>query len=328
MRVFLSFNDNGGEVGVLFFFVLSGFLITYLMIRERETKGRFSVPGFYWRRICRIWPLYFLTLLVGFIAYPYLASLFNKAYVETADPWLYVFFLANVNSYTNGFSLGVLGVQWSVAIEEQFYLIWPLVFVFFSRTGFIYFVGLLLLVANVFIVSNIQHGNYIYFHSLSAVNELAMGGLVANLAYHKPMKIQVLFSRIPKSIIAFNYLVGITFLFFNKELIGFLPFLSYIRKPLMALFFVFVLIEQTYAAHSVFKLRKFKILSFLGKISYGIYLLHMVAIQVVLVIANFIQIPIVVQIAAVLGFTFLMSYWSYKYFERYFLNLKSMYSAV
>ncbi|MFK7809161.1 MAG: acyltransferase family protein [Saprospiraceae bacterium] len=322
LGIILSFNRQGGEIGVHFFFVLSGFLITYLMFREQETTGEFSIRGFYWRRICRIWPLYFATVLIGFVIYPYLTVVLNRPYLETANFWYYLFFLANVNSYTNGFSLGILGVQWSVAIEEQFYLIWPLIFVLFNRKQFVYAVGLLLFIANLFIVNNLQHNNYIYFHSLSAVNELAIGGLVAYFAFYKPIKLKIILSKVSQRITGLVYTLGFIFLFFNKEMIEWLPFLAYIRKPLMALFFVFILIEQSYSSNSVVKFRQFKGLSFLGKISYGVYLLHMVAIQIVLGVVSYIYVPIAIQILAVFVLTFLLSYLSYRFFESPFLKLK------
>ena len=61
---------NLGVIGVSFFFVLSGFLITYLMIEERDSFKSFSVKSFYLRRIFRIWPLYFLILILGFFILP------------------------------------------------------------------------------------------------------------------------------------------------------------------------------------------------------------------------------------------------------------------
>ena len=90
-----SLNGNGGRFGVQFFFVLSGFLITYLLFIEKERVGKLSILSFYARRILRIWPLYFLSIGIGFFAYPYLIdTLYNKTYIENASLPLYTFFFS------------------------------------------------------------------------------------------------------------------------------------------------------------------------------------------------------------------------------------------
>jgi peptidoglycan/LPS O-acetylase OafA/YrhL len=113
-----------GNLGVRIFFVLSGFLITHLLLREAERLGSFSRRGFYIRRCLRILPVYFvyLGILAGLIA-------LNVYGHEEASSWLGALtFTRNmvgpVSSYTGHF--------WSLAVEEQFYLIWPLSLAAFS----------------------------------------------------------------------------------------------------------------------------------------------------------------------------------------------------
>ena len=120
----------------------------------------------------------------------------------------------------------------------------------------------------------------------------------------------------------FIYSLGFLLVFFDKEITEY--FNSYIlfKKPLIALFFCFIIIEQTYSNRSAFKLRKFKLLDLLGKTSYGIYLLHMVAIQVVFALKSFYNINIPLQILIALFLTFLFSFISYFYFESFFLKIK------
>lgn len=114
-----------GFLGVDFFFVLSGFLITTLLLREETRKGRFSLADFYWRRILRIIPVYFLvvTLLGGyFVLY--------KGETQYAGmlPYYYLF-LAN---FLVG-DIPALGPTWSLSVEEQFYLIWPALMLMLPR---------------------------------------------------------------------------------------------------------------------------------------------------------------------------------------------------
>lgn len=320
----ISFNENAGIMGVNFFFVLSGFLITYLILREKYETGRLEVLKFYMRRILRIWPLYFLTIIIGFIIYPFLAEILNKSYIEQAHWQFYVVFLTNFNNIIHGFSLGILGVQWSVAIEEQFYLIWPLLFGFIKNKRTFLFISLALVIfSNIFIIHNIIDANYIYFHTFSAINELAFGGIAAFVAFHKPNTIKNILGKFSNLLVITIYVTGLTMVFFNNEISSFSYYYAVIKKPVIALFFVFIVLEQTYSNKSLFKLRKIKFLAFLGKISYGIYLLHMVAIQLILSINAYFVMPALLNVLLSLIMTIFLSQISYKYFESFFLKLKT-----
>ena len=126
-----------GHAAVSFFFVLSGFLITYLLLQERVQTGRISVRNFYLRRIFRIWPLYFIVIVFGLIFFwaivPRMGAEFEITYDLKLAVLLYTVFLANLmNSlYHVG---GLLYITWSIAVEEQFYLAWaPVVKRYFLR---------------------------------------------------------------------------------------------------------------------------------------------------------------------------------------------------
>jgi len=112
-----------GNIGVNIFFTLSGFLITHLLILEERDNGKISLKQFYIRRILRIFPVYFLLLLTYF-----LLQVFHVFYFSTMD-WV------TSLTYTKNFGYGqfVDGHLWSLAVEEQFYLIWPFLFRFVSR---------------------------------------------------------------------------------------------------------------------------------------------------------------------------------------------------
>lgn len=116
-----------GAPAVSFFFTLSGFLITYLLLEEQQRHGTIDVRAFYLRRVLRIWPLYFATIAFGLCFYntllPWLGIPYPVEYHPALAVVLYVFFLPNLmNSlYTVG---GLLNPTWSIGIEEQFYLAW------------------------------------------------------------------------------------------------------------------------------------------------------------------------------------------------------------
>lgn len=106
---------NIGFFGVDLFFVLSAYLLTELMVREKESSGRLDVPGFYIRRMLRIWPLYYLSLAVAFII--------------GGDRVILMPFAMFVGNFaTMAWTVGpALGTLWSISVEEQFYLFWPLI---------------------------------------------------------------------------------------------------------------------------------------------------------------------------------------------------------
>lgn len=130
---------RGGWLGVQIFFVLSGFLITSLLLKERLKTGRISLPSFWTRRALRIWPLYYVVLLsYAFVLPHFHKSLFAGMYVSVGAPgweeyraslWPFFIFLQNYFAHVADVRLG-LGIFWSLAIEEHFYLFWPLLVAF------------------------------------------------------------------------------------------------------------------------------------------------------------------------------------------------------
>ena len=114
-----------GFLGVDFFFVLSGFLITTLLLREEEREGRFSLAGFYWRRILRILPVYFF--VVSAVAAYYVLLKGEARYAELV-PYYYLFLSNFLTS-----DIPTLAPTWSLAVEEQYYLIWPLLLLVLPR---------------------------------------------------------------------------------------------------------------------------------------------------------------------------------------------------
>jgi peptidoglycan/LPS O-acetylase OafA/YrhL len=113
-----------GQVGVIVFFVLSGFLITTLLLRESHNTSRVSLTGFYLRRAFRILPLYYVCLL-GYAVLVLVLKLDDGQAVFRRDLPLYL-------TYNNEFQHGSkFGHTWSLAVEEKYYLVWPLIaFVF------------------------------------------------------------------------------------------------------------------------------------------------------------------------------------------------------
>ena len=111
-----------GHLGIILFFVLSGFLITYLLLFENAKTGRINLFNYLMRRFLRVWPMYFLVVLFGFFLFPILPY-----GIETIHEfWRFALFFSNIDEILLGKNdpLNFLSATWTVSVEEQFYLTW------------------------------------------------------------------------------------------------------------------------------------------------------------------------------------------------------------
>jgi peptidoglycan/LPS O-acetylase OafA/YrhL len=111
-----------GELGVNVFFVISGFLITHLLVKELNRSGKISLKRFYFRRSFRIFPPFYAFLLIVILMH-----------LPDVTPALLFDAASYTWNYTANAACWILGHSWSLAVEEQFYLLWPLCMVFFGR---------------------------------------------------------------------------------------------------------------------------------------------------------------------------------------------------
>ncbi|MGC1670751.1 MAG: acyltransferase, partial [Candidatus Acidiferrales bacterium] len=122
---------RNGWMGVDLFFVLSGLLITGILLDTKQSQGYFK--NFYVRRCLRIWPLYYSLIFFMFVVVRFLNRSEFHNVLRTSSPWwAFPLFLQNFLLPVSTDAAGPLGVTWSLAIEEQFYLIWPLIVRFCS----------------------------------------------------------------------------------------------------------------------------------------------------------------------------------------------------
>src|SRR5258705_2482475 len=164
---------SDGDLGVSFFFVLSGFLITYLLLKEKEIAKKIHVKSFYIRRALRIWPLYYFSVFFGFVLFPFLKAYFGQVPDETANPVLCSLFLNNFDKIINGPpDSSVLGVLWSVAIEEQFYLVWPLLFFIVPSKHYHYIFIFIILISVLYRATHIN--GLVDLHSLGVISDMAI----------------------------------------------------------------------------------------------------------------------------------------------------------
>lgn len=324
-----------GGLGVSFFFVLSGFLITYLLLNEVAHIGKIHLPHFYMRRFLRIWPLYYVVLMIGFWFYPEVKVLLGfDSSLSNQAPWYWVF-LSNFDSIylehhgLESKSAMMVNITWSVAIEEQFYLVWPVLFMLVPRR---FYLGIFLVVIATSTLfryfHRLDHAT-MYFHTLSVASDLAIGGLCAWCCLHKPALRKGL-ERLPKDLVVLVYLAGFAELLFRNELYT-TPTAQVIARLIHCLFFAFIILEQNFATHSVVKFSCFQRVSALGKYTYGLYLLHPVAIQATDLFMRGLHLTTetffggLLYAANSLGVVLVLSFLSYKFLEMPFLRLKQQY---
>lgn len=312
----ISLDGSGGEWGVTFFFVLSGFLITQLLLAEVKQNGSIHIGIFYARRTLRIWPLYFVVLILGFFFHPF----FDASLMEKARPLLYSTFLANFdNIYGAWPQSGILGVQWSVAIEEQFYLLWPLVIILLIRHQKIFLTPVSLFIF-ISILFRLNGGHR--YHTLSGLAPLMMGAALAYVAVYKKDRLDRLVVFLSRNHIRWLYVGFFLLIVFNYRLSSYFHWgecIAIIGFPLMA---VVILIEQSFSPNACFRLGKSKLLSQGGKMSYGIYLLHMIAIILSEYVFNHYTISFWLAIGLIVLLTAAMVILSYYLFEKPILNLR------
>jgi len=270
-----------GWAGVSFFFVLSGFLITYLILTEIKVRGKVDVLAFYVRRVLRIWPLYYMVIAFGFLVYPLAKTVFGfSSYIEAGNPIYYIFFLGNFDVINLGFNRGAMStnITWSVAIEEQFYITWPLLFYLMKPRLYPLLFLVIIAISCLFRYLHLSDSMALYFHTLSVISDMAVGGLSAYLALNS-RGFRDWFVRCPRWLLLVIYSVGIILMLFRRDVfVGSIP--GALERVVISLFFAFVVLDQNYSTKSFFKMHKAQLLSTLGKYTYGLYLLHPIALLV------------------------------------------------
>jgi len=326
---------ESGGLGVAFFFTLSGFLITYLILHEIAVTGTIDVRAFYIRRTLRIWPLYYLVIIFAFVVYPLIKSFLGfGSYIEAGSPLYYIFFLGNFDVIRMGQNHGaqITNITWSVAIEEQFYLCWPLLFLFIKPRFYKFIFPIIILGSLAFRFANLDRGMVLYFHTLSVISDMAVGGLGAFLAATS-IRFKEFFREIPRSYILLAYGAGFLLVVLHGRLFA-SSVLPAFERLALSFFFVFILLEQNYCRRSPLKISQLRRISKLGSYTYGLYLLHPVAL---LVVNNTLRI-LKLDSAGIANGLFIgtvglfvsiaLSAASYHCYERKFLTLKERFAHV
>ncbi len=313
------------------FFIISGFLITQLLLREQDLNGTVDLKAFYVRRLLRIWPVYFFS--IG------LAILLSVFHLSHTLGWTYVLsYLLFAGNW--GLALGhwpptILVPLWSVSFEEQFYLLWPLVLrrasrkVIYGTAVGLLGVGVL---ARLILLFEHASGQPMWFNSLVRADSIACGILLA-LTFHRREPPRL---GIPKRL-ALLLLGGSAWVVVSKfcGLLDPVPTLAggMIGYPLMSLGGVAIFLSFFGAAREGASFLENSGLVYLGKISYGLYAYHILGLKLSEHVFaayydhahNYSWAP---STLCGLAATFLLAAASFKWLETPFLRLKQRFTHV
>ncbi len=317
-------------MGVLLFFVLSGFLITYLLFKELEVTKTINVKYFYIRRILRIWPLYFLIILLAIFVFPYIVFLqtgmTTKEMIWDQLGYKLLFFILFLPQVVLiGFGVVPYASQtWSIGVEEQFYLIWPWL-VKKVKNKMMLFWGVILFYQLVkYLCRFLGEGEYIMIFretwEITVIDCMALGGIFALIIYDESyVKVrEFIFNKIVQWLILVVVLVlifkGYRFYYFHNDMYSIL----------------FGILICNFAANKnrIFSMENI-LSNYLGKISFGLYIYHSIAIVIAVKllknngdINNYLLYPLIFVL------TIIFSAISYEFFEKRFITRKINYSKI
>jgi peptidoglycan/LPS O-acetylase OafA/YrhL len=325
-----------GWLGVDLFFVLSGFLITDILLRALD-KPHF-LRNFYVRRVLRIFPLFYLSIVICLLILPNIKALhLNADYYINNQGWLWAYLQNWLFIFKEPYGDSILLHTWSLAVEEQFYLVWPLVILLVRRQKVLLGIALgalVLVIAVRYILWAMQIEGLPYwsFYTFTRVDGLCVGSALALL-----MRVNLEFLNkwlyLVVSAIAF---VNFGFYFVNKQFDFTMPYLAITGYTTFTLVFGIVVYEAVRAESGLIQwLLNNRFLKFFGRISYGLYVYHW-PIYILLFdrltnwsvahgiagagLAPFLSAMVITVIAII------VSVLSYRYFERPFLKLKEKFA--
>jgi peptidoglycan/LPS O-acetylase OafA/YrhL len=314
---------GAGAFGVDLFFALSAYLITSLLLRERTATGALDLRGFYLRRILRIWPLYlafvaFAAILGLLIPSQHLPLRYVAAYCLLAGNWSYVFY-----GLPASFSVPL----WTISIEEQFYLAWPLAIRRATVRTIAVIAVSLLVIANawrIWLAITAAPVDQMEYNTFTRLDPIAWGVLIALFSHKLPQlsrsqRIALLCAGAVACIVEYGFTVLINPPKFSTWKLA-------MSHPVTSLASTAVLLAVMGSQNSF--LRNSWLL-YLGKISYGLYVVHEFAhLCAKYILPASTPLQVLAQTAISLALTILLAAASYRWLESPFLRLKERFAHV
>ncbi len=260
-----------GQTGVSLFFVLSGFLITRILLQQ--VKDPNYLFNFFMRRALRIFPLYFMYLCIIYFILP---TIFDKPIPDFSQQWYYWFYLQD---FAITFRWPAIGPKhfWSLAIEEHFYLVWPFIVLFASTRGVIVACISLITVSIITRIFLVNYGYETYFFTFSRLDEISLGCLLAVLEYKN------ILNKIPIKWIGWAFslvvcLAAILWFLFTAQAN---PIIQVVKYQFISLTYLLGVAWTILAPkeNPIIRFLSSKVMTFTGSISYGIYVYQALAIE-------------------------------------------------
>jgi len=268
-----------GLLGLDYFFVLSSFLITRLIIDERQQFKTFSFKLFFIRRSLRIWPLYFLMVGIGFIS-------FYAGLINTPLPPLihFVSFTLNLYIAENGYHfLFFLVFLWSISVEEQFYIFWGIILNVASKINARYFqycipvtAFLLIALSLCYRYAHREDELKLYFHTFSVTANFGIGILVAYLSAYSNWFIPLLQRMSKLSILLLFIILLLSVLTYTIVFTH--PFAILFERVYFSFLFAIIIAVLCYSSIIPTWQKFFNPFDYLGKIALGLYFYHGIVI--------------------------------------------------
>jgi peptidoglycan/LPS O-acetylase OafA/YrhL len=323
--------EESGGAGVCVFFTLSAFLITELLLREKEETGTIHRAAFYVRRLLRIWPLYFVAVAISVLV----PLVYHRWVAPLHFVLPYLFFSGNIATALSGTypRNGMLAPLWSISVEEQFYLAWPLLLGWKGRAGAWRAVLWILPIAWAVDLwlpwRAAPRDPNLWTNSLSQFQYFALGALISLYFHRKPVSIGAAgrVGLLAASASLFFLAVDPFHFLFEVGPTRPIPILAgYLCNDAACVLLLVGILGARLP-------RLFNPLRYLGRISYGMYVFHytlwigMTAL-VVRVLHRQLASVLPALYFAVLGLTIAISACSYRFFEKPFLRFKDRFSFV
>jgi peptidoglycan/LPS O-acetylase OafA/YrhL len=308
-----------GRLGVLIFFVLSGFLITTLCIKEKVTTNNISLKDFYIRRALRIFPVAYLYILV-IIVLNYVFKL-NISYINILAA---VFYLMNLSSiFRKYFFSWETAHFWSLSVEEQFYLIIPVILKKRFKT---YLLVILFIIFILPILISLQYlfpilnNNilYAFTHYIEKFQAIAIGCLFSVLTFKYSDNY-----KISNTVKVITNIAAFAFIFY-MQYDDFFTLTNVFSGLIISFTIGYIIITNiSFRTDIIFKILNFKILKIVGILSYSIYIWQQIFTSESKKLPS-----IITTFPYSLIFIVIVSCISYYFYESFFLRLKSKYSKL
>lgn len=298
---------------VTLFFVLSGFLISHLLLKEKKQTEFINFKSFYLRRILKIWPLYYLIITITVILYFFTKNHFWINNIHNC--WFYIFLIGNM-AYAMGKTVLPIGIFWSIGVEEQFYLFWP--FIIKSRNAIKSIVLFLICFVFLKLIFRFCFSTTPYFIIMETrFSCMAIGAIGAWIYFINHNLLKIIF----KPFVQVFAWLALASLYVKPLHIGWI-----FNDEFYSVIFLIIILNSACNRKSILLIDN-KLFNFIGKRSYGIYCWHPLVIlssSYIIKKLHFLnnvysEISIIIL---VLLLTILISILSYSYYEKKFLDLK------